>query len=75
MLTPLSNTGSLLAKKYLAAVENAKVHEDQMSLINAGLEKTLVESWTKRITTWESDRTAENPYYLPQTSECTRVVR
>lgn len=51
------------------AVESAKLHSDEISLINKGLEETTVQSWTTRITKWESDRTAENPYYLPVTSK------
>lgn len=66
---PAIQTGVLLAKKYLNAVESAKLHSDEISLINKGLEETTVQSWTTRITKWESDRTAENPYYLPVTSK------
>ena len=61
--------GSLLAKKYLNAVEQAAFHAEELSLLNEGLPATLVQSWTAKITTWEKDRGAANPYYIPATSE------
>lgn len=60
--------GTLLAKKYLNAVEQAEAHAQELLLINKALPQTLIESWTTVITTWENDRTAPNPYYIPATS-------
>ena len=42
-----------------------------MSAINKALPSALVKKWTKKITKWEKDRSAPNPYYLPTTSEYT----
>lgn len=61
--------GSLLAKKYLNAVEKADLHAEVISLINAGLPRDLVDLWTAKIITWENDRSAPNPYYTPETSK------
>ena len=66
--------GLLLVKKYLNTVQKAKVHREELSLINAGLPVTLVESWTSKITTWEKDRSAPNPYYAPATSGWMRAT-
>lgn len=38
-------------------------------LINEALPPPVVELWMTKITTWENDRSAENPYYTPVTSE------
>jgi hypothetical protein len=60
--------GPLLAKKYLNAVKQAKLHEKEQRLINAGLPATLLHSWTAMITIWENNRSAPNPYYTHSTS-------
>ena len=68
------NEGSLLAKKYLNAVQKAMVHAEELSFINDGLPTTLVQLWMAKITTWEDDRNAPNPYYIPATSELMYMV-
>ena len=60
--------GPLLAKKYLNAVEQAKLHEEELALISEDLPIALVHSWTAMITTWENDRNSPNPYYMPMKS-------
>lgn len=45
-----------------------------MLLLNEGLGETLVQLWTERIRTWENNRAAQNPYYLPVTSESVHVA-
>ena len=60
--------GLLLAKKYLNAVGQAKFHAEELLFLNKGLPDTLVQSWTVKITTWENDRNAPNPYYKPTTA-------
>lgn len=57
--------GPLLAKKYLNAVKQAQLHEEELRLINEELPVELVRSWEEIITTWENDRSAPNPYYTP----------
>ena len=52
-------------KKYLNAVEQAKFHKEELTFINNGLPPTLIQLWTMKITTWENDRSAPNPYYIP----------
>jgi len=61
--------GPLLAKKYLNAVKQAQFHKEELSLMNSSLPEDLVQLWAAKITTWENDRTAPNPYYMPTTSE------
>jgi len=60
--------GPLLAKKYLNAVEQAKLHEEELLLISEDLPIALVRSWTAMITTWENNRNSPNPYYMPEKS-------
>ena len=62
------NKGSLLAKKYLNTAEQAKFHMEELLLINNGLPVDLVRSWTMKITTWENNRSAPNPYYTTMIS-------
>ena len=57
--------GPLLAKKYVKAVEQVKLHEDELKLVNDSLPTALQCSWTAMIKTWENDRSAPNPYYTP----------
>ena len=47
-------------KKYLNAVEQAKFHAEELLLIDDGLPMSLVQAWTEKIKTWESDRSAMN---------------
>ena len=47
------------------AVEQAKIHFEELLFLNEGLDQNLVLSWTAKITTWENDRSAPNPYYVP----------
>lgn len=65
--------GSLLAKKYLNAVKQAKLHEEELELINESLPIALVNTWKAMITTWESDRGSPNPYYTPVKSTSMNV--
>jgi hypothetical protein len=57
-----------LAKKYLDAVEQAKLHEEDMELMTNGLPEELAHSWEAVVTTWENDRSSPNPYYAPTMS-------
>ena len=68
MLVSNVSLGPLLAKKYVKAVEQVKLHEDKLRLVNDGLPTMLERSWTAMIKTWENDRSAPNPYYTPVTS-------
>lgn len=67
---PISNVdlGPLLAKKYVKAVEQAKLHEDELKLVNGSLPTVLQCSWMAMIKTWENDRSAPNLYYTPVTN-------
>ena len=69
MLMSCGVEGPLLAKKLLNVVQQAKFHEEELSLINEALPITLVREWTAKVRTWESDRSAPNPYYIPATSQ------
>jgi len=60
--------GPLLAKEYLNAVQQAKLHEEELGLINEDLPIALVALWKAMITTWENDRSSPNPYYTPAMS-------
>ena len=60
--------GLLLAKKYLNTVDQAKFHAEELLFLNEGLPNALVQLWTVKITTWENDRDAPNPYYKPTTA-------
>jgi len=64
----MSIVGSLLAKKYLNAVQQADLHEEELGLINEDLPIACVASWKKMIATWENDRSSPNPYYTPMMS-------
>ena len=65
--------GPLLAKKYLNAVKQARLHKEELRLINEELPTALLQSWTAMVTRWENDREAPNPYYTPVTSMRTHV--
>lgn len=45
-----------------------------MEHLNEGLGEILIDSWTEMIKTWEGNRAAPNPYYLPVTSESMRMT-
>ena len=62
-----------MAKKYLNAVKQAKLHEEDLVLVNEDLPIALVLSWEAKITTWENNRTSPNPYYTPKTSTYTHT--
>ena len=47
------------------AIEQAKIHAEELSFLNDALGETLVQLWTAKIKTWENDRSAPNPYYAP----------
>ena len=59
------HTGPLFKKKYLNAVAQAKVHEDELAFLNRTLPDDVRDTWTTMIKEWERDRTKLNPYYTP----------
>ena len=59
------HTGPLFKKKYLNAVAQAKVHEDELAFLNRTLPDDVRDTWTTMIKEWERDRTKPNPYYTP----------
>lgn len=54
-----------MAKKYLNAVNQAKLHEEELNLVNDDLPLVLIHLWKVMIVTWEKDRSSPNPYYSP----------
>ena len=62
-----------MAKKYSNAVKQAKLHKEELVLINEDMPIALVHSWEAMITAWENDRSSPNPYYTPTLSKCARI--
>ena len=68
------DVGPLLAKKYPNAIEQAKLHKEELALISEDLPIALVHLWTAMITTWENDRDSPNPYYMPEKSTSVHIL-
>lgn len=62
-----------MAKKYLNAVNQLKLHEEELNLVTDDLPLMLVHSWKAMIATWENDRSSPNPYYSPVKSMQTYI--
>ena len=58
-------SGTLLAKKFTNALEQSVVHSDEFLALSADIPSDILDLWTTRITSWESNRKMPNPYYNP----------
>ena len=57
--------GTLLAKKYAAALVQSATHADEFTALSVDVPEEVLASWTTRIVAWELDREQPNPYFNP----------
>jgi len=59
------HSGPLFKKKYLNALVQSKVYEEELASLNQQIPNDVQDTWTTMIKEWERDRTKPNPYYTP----------